>query len=181
MAIIKFLLFHKKIDFLSLISLLEKHRYSGTSVLASIRSRQSSIWQISQKLSNNVSPPSVELFFTFSSNLLGRDKHYVSLFLARLSGENFLESDENIFLSQQSSSKCTVNTNMDWITCEFSIRNAMLLFNVQKFHVFRKPGSQRKYVRTTSFLKIPQSAAKMIDYIGGATSKLPSGKNLRKL
>jgi len=108
------------------------------------------------------------------TKLIGRDKHFVSLFLARLSGENFLETDDNVFFSQQSASKCIVNTNIDWITCEFSIRNAMRLFNVQKFHVFRKPGSQRKYIRTTSYLKIPQSAANMIDYIGGATSKLPS-------
>lgn len=38
----------------------------------------------------------------------------------------------------------------------------------------RKPGSTRQYVRTHHHLHLPEAAAAMIDYIGGATSRLPA-------
>jgi len=42
---------------------------------------------------------------------------------------------------------------------------------------YRKPGSTRRYVRTHHHLKLPEHAAAIIDYIGGATSKLPAANH----
>lgn len=107
------------------------------------------------------------------TRLVGRDYNYIDLFLSRLTGEKFQKVGES-FTSTSSATKCEVNRNRDWVTCQITIRDAMDYFQIQKFHIFRKPGGTRKYIRTTSFLQLPQAASVMIDYVGGANSKLPS-------
>ena len=92
-----------------------------------------------------------------------------------MTNEIFAQS-ANTFSSVNSDSVCQLNRHRDWLTCHFRVRDASRYFSVPKFQVYRRPGTTRKYIRSHHHLRITDEAAVFIDYIGGATSRLPPNK-----
>lgn len=107
------------------------------------------------------------------TKLIGADPNLAKTFLHRLTNELYAQSG-SMFKSVESDTTCKLNVNQDWLSCFMRARDAMNYFGVSKFYIYRKPGSTRQYVRTHHHLHLPEAAAAMIDYIGGATSRLPA-------
>lgn len=131
---------------------------------------------ILEKIFWHVSDPRHSEYGNFISidqitSLVGLDDDVITTFLMRLSG-NFVYQTGNHF--SDGSMACQVNKNKDWLTCSIPVRVAMHMFNVPKFHVYSRPASAKRYIRTNFPITIPRQAAEMIDYVGGATGKLPA-------
>jgi len=106
------------------------------------------------------------------TKLIGAEGSLARSFLERLTNEIFAQSGYQ-FSSIETGTRCSLNVNQDWLSCSMRVRDAQRYFGVRKFNVFRKPGGVRKYVRTHHHLELPSAAAALIDYIGGASSRLP--------
>lgn len=107
------------------------------------------------------------------TNLIGSGLQSSKFFLYRLTNEVF-SSSGHTFKSIETGTSCQLNYNQDWLTCSMKIRQAMQYFGVPKFYVYRKSKSTRRYVRTHHKLHVPETASLFIDFIGGATSRLPA-------